>query len=40
MSSYPPLKTKIDSFIRIEDDSNFKPKLPDKEKIKNYKSIL
>ena len=37
--NYPSLRTKVDPFIRVEDDPNFKPKLPDHEKIKNYKSI-
>lgn len=36
---YPPLSTKIDPFIPLEQDQDYKPKGPDFEKIKNYKSI-
>lgn len=39
MSSCPPLKSKIDPFIPIEHDPDYKPKQADPEKIKNYKSI-
>ena len=31
-----PLKSKIDSFIPIEKDSDFKPKQPNYDKIKYY----
>ncbi len=35
----PPLKSKIDSFIPIEQDPDYKPKQPNLDKIKNYKSV-
>jgi len=38
-NNYPPLRTKIDPFIPLDQDPDFKPKQADKEKIKNYKSV-
>jgi len=38
-SSYPPLRSKIDPFIPLDQDPDYKPKTADPEKIKNYKSI-
>jgi CDGSH iron-sulfur domain-containing protein 3 len=38
-SSYPPLRSKIDPFIPLDQDPDYKPKTADAEKIKNYKSI-
>jgi CDGSH-type Zn-finger protein len=38
-NSYPPLKSKIDPFIPLALDPDYKPKTADPEKIKNYKSI-
>lgn len=35
----PPLKSKIDSFIPIDQDPDYKPKTADQERIKNYRSI-
>jgi hypothetical protein len=35
----PPLKSKIDSFIPLDKDPDYKPKQADQEKIKNYKTI-
>jgi hypothetical protein len=35
----PPLKSKIDPFIPIDKDPDFKPKQADPERIKYYKSI-
>lgn len=38
-SSYPPLRTKVDPFVALENDPDYKPKTADLEKIKNYKSV-
>jgi hypothetical protein len=35
----PPLKSKIDQFIPIELDPDYKPKQPNLDKIKNYKIV-
>ena len=35
----PPLKSKIDPFIPLDQDPDYKPKGPDMDKIKNYKSV-
>jgi hypothetical protein len=35
----PPLKSKIDPFIPIDKDPDFKPKQPNFDIIKDYKSI-
>lgn len=39
MSSYPHIKEQIDPFVHVKDDPDYKPKLPDHDKIKNYKNI-
>ena len=38
-SSYPPLKSKIEAFIPLDQDPDYKPKTADVEKIKSYKSV-
>jgi hypothetical protein len=35
----PPLKVKVDPFIPIDKDPDFKPKQADQERIKNYKYV-
>lgn len=36
---YPPLSSKIDPFIPLALDENYRPKTGDPEKLKHYKSI-
>jgi CDGSH-type Zn-finger protein len=38
-NSYPPLKSKIDPFIALDKDPDYKPKTANHDKIKNYKSV-
>ncbi len=37
--SIPPLTSKLDPFIPLNEDKDYKPKQADLEKIKNYKSV-
>lgn len=37
--NYPPLSSKIDPFIPLNEDKDYKPKQPDMEKVKHYKTI-
>lgn len=39
MRDYPPIKDQIDPFVDIKNDTNYKPKQPETDKIKNYKDV-
>lgn len=39
MNKFFSIRDQIDSFVDINNDTNYKPKTADKEKIKEYKDI-
>lgn len=38
-SQYFAIRDQIDPFVAIKQDPAYKPKLPDQDKIKNYKDV-
>lgn len=39
MSTNPHIETQMDSYVPIKDDVNYRPKLPDQDKIKEYQDV-